>query len=271
MKKELDDLLKQALTPADELNFRLRQRIINLAEEGDKNMKKTHQKIPATALVAAAAIGIGSVVAYAGWKYLAPEKVIENFGDQKLAGAFTGEDAVVINESQSFGGYNVTLLGIISGKDLSQYEHASDGSVLEDRTYIVTAVEKADGTPMPDTSDEAYDMGAFFVSPLIRGYNPNLYNMVTMNGNCSEFTEDGILYRLTECDNIEIFADKGLYLCVNDSTFLNGDAYRYDEASGQISRNEDYEGLNALFDLPIDASKADPQAAEEYLKSLGLE
>lgn len=270
MKNELDDLLKQALTPADEPNFWLNQRIMNLAEEGDKNMKKIHRKVPAAALVAAAVIGTGSVTAYAGWKYLTPEQVTESFGDQKLAGAFTGKDAVVINERQSFGGYNVTLLGIVSGKALSQYGRTSDGSVMEDRTYIVTAIEKADGTPMPDTSDDAYDVGAFFVSPLIQGYNPNLYNAVTMNGNCSEFTEDGILYRLTECDNIDVFADKGLYLCVNDSTFFNGDAYSYDEANGQITRNEGYKGLNALFDLPIDTSKADPQAAEAYLKSLGL-
>lgn len=289
MKKELDDLLKQALTPADEPNFWLNQRIINLVEEGDKienrifnlcaekkrrkeekNMDKIQKRVPAAALVAAV-IGIGSITAYAGWKYLSTEKVAEKFGDQKLAEAFTGEDDVLINESQSFGGYNVTLLGIVSGKSLSQYERMSDGSVLDDRTYIVTALERADGTPMPDTSDDAYDIGAFFVSPLIEGYNPGLYNAVTMNGNSSEFAEDGILYRLTECDNIEIFADRGLYLCVNDGTFYNGDAYRYDEATGEITRNEGYEGLNALFDLPLDVSKANPQAAEKYLKGLGLD
>lgn len=53
-----------------------------------------------------------------------------------------------------------------------------------------------------------------------------------------------------------------------DSSFYNARAYQYDEASGVISRNEDYDGLNALFRLPIVQAKADKVAAAAYVESL---
>ncbi len=59
------------------------------------------------------------------------------------------------------------------------------------------------------------------------------------------------LYQLLECNNVENLADE-LYICVIDSMFYNARAYQYDEVTGEISRNEEYEGLNALFVLPIE-------------------
>lgn len=268
MKRDLDTLLKQALTPTMEPDRRLNQGILRQVKENKTMDMKKVRRIPAAAVAAAIVLGAGSVTAYASWKYLAPEKVTERFHDTKLTDAFLGEDAVRIQEEQTIGKYRVTLIGIVSGKDLSQYEHTSNGVVRTDRTYCVTAVEYADGTPMPDTSQDAYAELSFFVSPFIKGYDPAKYNTVTMRGGYSEFSENGILYRLTECDNVEIFADKGLYLGVSDSTFYDPKAYQYDKATGEILRNEAYDGLNALFQLPIDASKADPAAAANYLTTL---
>ncbi len=268
MKKDLDTLLKQALTPTIEPDKRLKQSILGQVKEDQTMNLKKAKSIPAAAVAAAIILGAGSVTAYASWKYLAPEKVTERFHDTKLTDAFLGEDAVLIQEEQTIGRYRVTLIGIVSGENLSQYQHTSNGTLQTDRTYCVTAIEYADGTPMPDTTDDAYADLSFFVSPFIKGYHPADYNTVTMRGSYSEFTENGILYRLTECDNVEIFADRGLYLGVTDSTFYNPKAYTYDQTTGEISRNEAYDGLNALFQLPIDASKADPAAAANYLNVL---
>lgn len=49
---------------------------------------------------------------------------------------------------------------------------------------------------------------------------------------------------------------------------VDNEAYNYDEETGKITRNEAYDGCNALFKLPLDAKKADPKKAESYLKSL---
>lgn len=268
MKKEIDELLKQALTPTEEPDFWLNQKILNqVKEEKRMNIRKAG-KIQAAMLAAALVIGAGSISAYAAWKYLAPEKISESLHDGKLTNAFQSEDAMIINETQSYGGYRVTLLGIISGKDITDYEHSSNDQVRNDRSYIAVAIENADGTPFPERADEFPEDLQFMVSPFIRGYDPAWYNVMTMSGGYSEFVENGILYRLVDCDNVEIFADHGLYLGIIDDTFYNNEAYHYDKKSGKITRNEDYKGLNALFDLPIDPSKADPKAAANYITSL---
>lgn len=268
MKKEIDEILKQALAPTEEPDFWLNQRILNEERERTTMKRRNTKRIPAVILASALVIGVGSVSAYAAWKYLTPENVAEKMDDKGLADAFTEENAVVINEKQSYGGYQVTLLGVISGSKLSDY--AEEGGLSEDKTYSVVAIEKQDGTPMAEIKDDGYGKTDFFVSPLIKGYNPNRYNVATMGGGYSDIVENGVLYRLSVCDNVEIFADHKLYLCVEDATFYQEKGYIYDEATGEISRNENYDGLNALFELPLDESRADADAAAAYLEQMEL-
>lgn len=266
MNREYEDLLKQALTPMDEPDIRLNQRILQGVKEEEVMKKRSYKRIPAAVLAAALVFGLGSMTVFAAWKYLMPNHLVEEMQDEKLADAFSGEDVVFVNETQSYGGYNVTFLGVVSGEQLSEGLRISNGELYADRSHIVVAIENADGTPMPDTSEDAYAELEFFVSPFIKGYHPVEYNAITMAGNYTDTVEDGVLYRLLECDNVEMFADCGLYLGVQDSTFYQAQGYKYDETTGEISRNESYVGLNALFNLPIDASKADPEAAAAYVE-----
>lgn len=272
MNKDFDVLLKHALTPTDEAGFALNQSIIAQIKEETGMEKRKKRRFSAAAAAAVAAVCVSSVTVFAAWKYLSSADVAEKIEDTKLAEAFLGDDAVVINEKQSYGGYDVMLMSIVSGKTLSEYPYCNEeASILEDRTYAVVAIERSDGEPMPDISDEDYGETRFFVSGLIGGYDPAFYNIASMNGGYSEINEDGVLYRLVECDDLEIFADHTLYLCVSDGVFYNRDAYIYEKATGDISRNEAYEGLNALFRLPVDAAKADPEKAAAYIESLGME
>lgn len=268
MENRLDELLKHALSPEDEPEFWLNQKIINLAKE-QRNMKEKRRFFAAVA--AGLVMCLSCMTVYAAVKYLKPADVAEEVQDVKLAEVFLGEQAKVINETQSYGDYSVTLLSIVSGEMLSDYPHYNNGSIALDRTYAVVAIENTNGVPMPDTSDDAYGELDFFTSPLIGGYNPAFYNIASMSGNYTDMVKDGILYRLLECDNVEIFADHHLYLCVSEGAFYNAEAYCYNEQTGQICRNESYEGMNALFDLPVDLSKADAKKAAEYIANMGLE
>lgn len=271
MKKDIDNMLKQALTPTDEPNFWINQRILNHAKETVKMKNRRAKRIPAIILSAAIILSIGSITTYAAWKYLTPDKVAEVVEDKKLTDAFKSKNAILVNETQSYAGYDVTLLGIVSGVDITESVSEVNGVIENNKTYAVVAIENTDGTPMPHTSKDEYGKLSFFVSPFIKGYDPNQYNAVTMKGGYRDIVENGILYRIAECDNVEIFADQNLYLCVSDGTFYNREAYQYDEKTGKIIRNSSYDGLNALFDLPLDQSKADPAAVEEYLKNLESE
>lgn len=230
--------------------------------------KRSFHKFATVALSAALLLGVGSVSIYAAKKLMLPKEVTEEIEDVGLLDAFSGEDAIFVNQVQSCGGYDVTLYGIVSGKKLSDYDVMSDDDIHDDKTYAVVSIQKSDHTPLPSVADDNYSDYPFLVSPFIEGYNPALYNSFTLSGGYSEFEKDGVFYRVSECDNIEMFADHKIYLGVLDSTFYDNTAYRFDEATGAITRNEAYGGLNALFELPLDPAKADPKAAAGYIKSL---
>lgn len=263
--KQINMLLKQVLSVTKEPDDLLNQTIISKAKERNAMSKK--KRMP---MVAAAALTILALsgTALAASRFLGTENVAEKFEDYKLADAFKGKDAVSINKTVQSDQYDITLLGIVSGTEISDYIATGDDEILSDRTYAVVAIANTNGTPMPSTSDENYGQEPFFVSPLIKGLKPWQYNIATMNGGYQDFVEDGIMYRLIECNNVEMFADRGIYLCVSDTTFYNVDAYDYDELTGAITPNSEYEGINVLFDLPIDISKANREKADAYINEM---
>lgn len=281
MSKKLDELLATALTPDVWPKRELNEQILRIAKEEaqmKEEMKDGLQKrnrwngrrAVVAAAIAAAVIAVGGGTAYAAWRYLTPQEAAENLQDQKLMDAFSGEDAILVNETQTYGDYRATLIGIVSGKDLTDYAVMSGGEVRSDRSYWLLAIEHADGTPMPETSSSEYGEETFLTSPFIQGLEPWKYNIYTFGGGYSEFVQDGVMYRMAECDNLELFADREVYLCLADenSAGVINQAYNYDGTTGKISRNEAYDGCNALFTLPLDPAKADQKKAQSYLKEL---
>lgn len=279
MRDNLEWWLRQALTPTEEPDACVNQYIVHSVKsmqekteqaESEVIMRKSWMKrVSVAALAAVLVVSAGGLSAYAAWKYLKPEQVADKTGDKKLAEAFRAKDSIQIDESQSYGGYTVTLLGMASGKNLSKFVYESDGEVLEDRSYAVLAIEKEDGTKMAD-SDRMADLpdeeADFLVSPLIQGEDPRFMNIYCMNGGSSKFLQDGVLYWMIDCDNLEAFAKRGVYISVNHSTFFESEGYIFHEDTGDITRNEEYKELNALFRLPLDESKADEEAADNQLK-----
>lgn len=264
----MEKILEQALTPQAEPDAQLNQCILEQAKE-TRFMKKKTIKFSTAAAAACIALAFCSVTAAAMYKYLSSAQVAEEMSDDKLSEAFEGEDAALVNESQIFGNYKVTFLGMVNGKDISDYPMWSgDGTLRSDRSYAAISVERTDGTPMPDTSDEDYGNEPFFASLYVAGLNPAEYNCMSMNGGYTETVQDGIMYRMLEMDNVELFADRGIYCGINSGSFYDGSAYDFDEATGAIRRKENYAGVNALFSVPVEASKGDPEAAEAYLKKL---
>lgn len=277
MKHDMDELLKRVLTPREEPGEELNREILKqIKEEG--YMKKKKYKYASVA-AAAALMAASSLTVYAAWQYRSAAEVAGELGDESLSqvlegidsqeepsGSDTGDEAgrppFEAGVSQSLGGYKVALLGMVSGEGLSEYQHTANGKLRSDRTYLVVAISREDGSPVEEEKED------FFVSPLVGSLNPGLNNMAAWGGGYGQYVEDGILYRLMECDNIEYFADRNLYVCVTDTTFYDSRLYDWDEESGSIARNETYEGLNALFELQIDPSKADPAKAQAFLDEI---
>lgn len=239
-----------------------------------KGERKNMIKIPffkTVPVAAAAMIGIlaaGSLTTYAAWKFFSAEEVVEIAGDTKLANAFKGEGAIAVNESQSYGDYKVTLLGTTSGKNLSDYMLKCNGELKDNRTYAVVSISKKDGTAMPEKntySSIMTEQDEFLVTPFIKGENPADINLFKINGSSTVFTEGAAEYQIVSCDNLEAFAKRGVYLGVLMTQLIDDTVYCLDKETGEITRNEDFDGMNLLFNLPLDKSKGNETAAEKQL------
>lgn len=262
--KDLEQVLKQALSPENKPDQRLNEAILNQYKEMEQMKKFNVRRIPAAAVIAAIGLSVGTMSVYGAWKFLTPAQVAQQLEEEGIQKAFQGKDAIIINETKECGEKRVTLLGMVTGKNLRKYvENEEVSQSLQDKkTYIVTAIENKDGT-----KEAMESMESFVVSPLVKGLKPWEFNVFLLNGGAFSIVENGIQYSITECDDIEIFANRGLYLAVTDGA-PGADQYSFNEKTGEITRNEAYKGMNLLFDLPIDKSKADEKAAKEYLKEL---
>ena len=111
MNNDIDDLLKQALTPTEEPDFWVNQKIINsMNQKGNQTMKK-FKKIPVL-LGLTCALCVGATTAYAAYHYLSPATVAKKMDNNKLSEAFKGKQSIEINQTQHFKDYDITLLGI---------------------------------------------------------------------------------------------------------------------------------------------------------------
>ena len=274
--EKLDLILKQALSPEiDDCDVKIKTMDMERKEnminyEKNKNFKKSSVKSWKHAAVAAVAIAVtmvSSITAYAAWRYFSAKDVAAEIADNRLAQEFEQNNWMDECETQTYGNYDITLLGIVSGDEISSHLSKTDsGEIDGDKTYMAVAIAHSDGTPMPDSSKT--DEEQFYVSPYIEGLDPARYNASVLGGNNTLFVSDGIQYRLLETDNIECFADRKIYMGVSEGEAYDDKAYVYDSVSGDISRNESYEGVNALFTLSIDSNLADQKRAAEVIAAM---
>lgn len=260
MSDYLDNLIEEAFEEKEAPSPDLNRRILEKAKE-HMNMKKNNMK----KMVAAACVGlaaVGSVSVYAAYRYLSPSQIAEEVSDNgALAKAFESKDAVLVNETQQTNGYDITFLGLVSGENLDIYVPENVAmSLNKSHTYAAVAVAKSDGMEM--------EYRDFCISPLINGVSFSVANNATLDALLTFFEQDGIMYYLIECDNLEIFANRGVQLGVVDSFGNETSAFVMSEQTGVYEKNLEYENTNALFALPLDNEKADDVVADEYIKEL---
>lgn len=216
----------------------------------DKPMFKTKY----VKIILAAVIGIfllsGTVFAIA--HYFTASDVAKINGAGKLAGAFESDDAITINKTVEVGEYRITLLGIISGKELTYWS-----DIDEARSYIAVTASYLDGRKIESAVE---DVPHFTIA--FDGVAPWMY---PSEDYCA--TADGeYLYCLIDAVNLEPFADRNVKLFAFDKyTFPTGEVFSFNQETGKLSYNEKYDGIRAVFDLPLDESKADAEEASRIL------
>lgn len=248
----------------DALNSESRAVDFQFGKEGNHMKKRKFASMAAAAAVCVLAV---STTAVAAVKYLSKDEIVSQIGDDAAIEAVSSDGTLELNETLEAGDYRFKLYAAATKEEMDQNGFGNDLS-NEGGTYVILAIERLDGTPMPDTGSEEYGNFEFFVSPLIQGLEPWQYNVASMGGGHSTIVRDGVLYRIIECDDITVFADRRIYLCITDTAFYPAEAYHYNETDGTITRNEDYGGINLLVDLPLDPGRADEAKALAYLKEL---
>ncbi len=211
------------------------------------------------ALIAACLSALLVVSAAAAAILLSPKDVAQRVGDQTLAQVFESEDAVAIDETATVGDYTVTLMGMVSGKGLSDYAAQAPG-LVDARTYAVLAMARTDGTPFEG------DTAPLTVTPLVEGFAPWQVNAWTLEGGYTSFAENGVLYYLFECDSVEPFADHTVYLAAYEGWGMAPSAEMFTFEDGKIGVQDGQDV--ALFTLALDSAKADPEGVAERFPAL---
>ena len=153
---KVEELIQIALASKEEPVEELNRKILSRWKE--KSEMKGFAKGRMTAVVTAVCVLLMTVTVGAAARYLTAEQVAERSGDTEIAAAFRGEDAVEINETREAGDYRFTLMGMASGKALTQ------SNVLENipelsGIYAAIAIERLDGRPI---DEEEYSNMTFF-------------------------------------------------------------------------------------------------------------
>ena len=170
----------------------------------------TIHKKATSILVAAAAVALLAVSAFAAATLWTPEQVAQELDDPKLADAFAESQTAA--QTAEVGIYQVTWGGIVSGEGLSKYEHWRNDEVLSDRSYAVFAVSDTDGVPLAeDKQGVALSELGLTITPLVRGYLPWEVNLWTLHGDYSGIIRDGTAYFLFGMDTLDQFAGEELY------------------------------------------------------------
>lgn len=238
----------------------LLQRRARELEKECSNMTFNKTKKMAVLIAACAALLAVSVSAAVLW--LTPAQVAEEYGQPLLAEAFNGPGAIELNETVESGDFSITLLGLVSGRNLDTL----NPDLETDRTYSVLALRRLDGEPLENGT---FDFGHYTVTPLVAGTSPAAVNNWTLDAGAGGMARDGVYYYLLDTASIEMFADRTVYMAFYEGFAPNNTIFTVAE-DGTIAFADDFAGVHALFTLPLDPSKADRAAAEAFLNENDL-
>ena len=248
----------------DELSFSadFQERTADLLRNRARELEKertnmTFNRTKRIAVLAAACIALLAVSVSAAMLWLTPAQVAEEHNQPLLAEAFSGPDAIAINETVESGDFAITLLGLVSGRNLD----VLNPDLEKDHTYSVLALRRLDGTPL---ENQDFDFIRYTMTPLAAGCSPRAVNNWTLGAFASGLAKDGVYYYLLDTQSIEMFADRTVYMAFYEGGVPSNTIFTVAE-DGTIAFADDFTEVHALFTLPLDPAKADPAAAEAFL------
>ena len=255
--KTYENLLRTAFREKAETPESWRKKTRNLMGEYEGAIPRriwAGRRVIVLILILALAVPAG---VYAAFRLLDPADTALLMEREELAKVFDKEVADIVSKTD--GDYTVSLLGMVSGRQLDAL-HFDDEDAAE-RNYAALAVQRTDGTPI-----EGYGNPNISVSPVIEGFDPALWNTAVFDNAWEKRIVDGVLYCIADWKDLQMFGYRKMYIAVMEDTFVpSRELFDFDEKTGAITENETYDKVNLLFEIEADKSKADRQAAEKWI------
>lgn len=227
--------------------------LLKAAQREDDLMSYKKRPLKVAAIVVAAMLML-SLGAYAVISLLSPSQVAEELGEKELAVLFeeSGFEPVTVKGEV----YSLTFMGTAQGSDF-YFDEENAYRVIDSSTYAVWAIYSNNGEPLNEMMGSPIQ-----VIPVIDGYRPDILFCAGMSA--SGYSKDGALYYLFEYTDVEIFAHENVKLMAFEGMFPTNNIITSND-KGEIVYAEGYNGFKAVFELDLDESKADPEAAAELL------
>lgn len=215
----------------------LRQHKINSVKE-EKTMFKRKLMTPLVAVVLIFALACS---AFAASVLLRPSQVAEKLNAPALAEVFK-DDATIINESIQSNGFDITLMGIASGKNLAKFAETD-----KTKSYVIISVSCTDGTKLNIT-----DGCPVSFTPIFDGTAPWQFSGFDLCFGISSFVEDGTYYSLFCFDDLREYIESGsvsIFAFDEDRLGPSSDLFTFNSKTGKTDYNKNYNGVKALFKL----------------------
>ncbi|MCM1543744.1 MAG: hypothetical protein NC110_00435 [Ruminococcus sp.] len=200
-------------------------------------MLKRKSMIPLVAIVLIFALACS---AFAAAYLLRPSQVAQKLNEPALEQVFK-DNATIINKTVKSGDYDITLIGIASGKNLVKF-----AEINKTKSYIVVAVSRTDGTKL-----NIMDNNPVSFTLVFGGIAPWQFNGFDLSFRAESFVENGTYYSLFCYDDISSYAENGLSIFAFDGELLapSPNVFTFDSESGKTSYNANYNGIKAEFKI----------------------
>ena len=230
-------------------------------EPGIKNINVAGRRKKMFAVLAAAVLLIALGVTAGAKYYFSMPKDLENnlYVENMDITSFDNDGVIPQNKTVSTCGYRVTFRAIVRGDRLNDVVMGlGDGTNIikpREETFAIFTFEKEDGG---EIDIEPLDL-EYIVT--MQGYEPN--GLMFENFKSAAVENNTIWFACKVTDAVP-FADHKLGVALTQ-TLVDGTVMRMDD-KGDAYYMENYKGIAAQFDLPLDPAKADPEWQKIFME-----
>ncbi len=216
-------------------------------------------------VLAAALLAVLSLSVFAAYKLMIPKQIsddlgvdFENVRTVVEDGKADAETVKVVHKSAESGDYVITFEALADSSALRNvFEGTADHKKLElskKDTFALFTVRRADGAPAGLTFEDLN------YTVCLKGYAPN----IAFSKGKAFYAENGVVWFAAQVTDAKVFGGDELYIAVHECNTADWEYFRMDE-NGEFYFTDRYEGIKAIFELPLENDGTDSRTKEQFM------